>query len=190
MLKRLLHTMLLALALLIAGFGYFVAYVTIAKPYMGRAEAIVVLTGGEGRVETGLRLLAERKGDRLLISGAHKDVTAEALTHFANYRKDLAPRIDLGKTAFDTLGNADETKDWAEKHHVQSLIVVTAHYHMPRALLHLGSELPDIALYPYPVWSSLFQKPEWYKEKASWELLFSDYTKLLLTYPQILFVRQ
>ncbi len=189
MLKRLLQLAGLAAFAVIAGFVVFVVHITTAKPYEGIAEGIVVLTGGEGRVEAGLQLLAEHKGERLLISGAHKDVSAAALQHFKNYSNELEPRIDLGKTAFDTLGNADETKDWVEQHHIQSIIVVTAHYHMPRALLHLGSELPDVALYPYPVKATLFDNPLWYRDKAAWNVLVSDYTKLLFTYPQILFIR-
>lgn len=186
MLKRLLRLIALAAWLYAVGFAVFVWSITTATPYTGRAEAIVVLTGGEGRVETGLELLAEGKAEHLLISGAHKDVSADALLRMKGYHKNLHARIDLGKTAQDTLGNADETKSWVEQHNIQSLIVVTAHYHMPRTLLHLGAQLPEVALYPYPVRSVLFQKPEWYKEGLAWRLLLSDYTKLLFTYPQIL----
>jgi uncharacterized SAM-binding protein YcdF (DUF218 family) len=174
-----------------SGFILFTTQILYEKHYDGTAEAIVVLTGGEGRIETGLSLLEQYKAKRMLISGVHPSVTTtQILSRYKRNPTELKDRIDLGKAALNTLGNADETLTWIARHQIQSLIIVTAHYHMPRTLLHLGALLPDVALYPYPVTPPLFQNSNWYKTWQPWYLLLSDYTKLLLTYPQILFVRQ
>ena len=57
------------LALLGAGFVWFAIDARRPEPIPPRAGGIVVLTGGAGRIELGLRLLAEQRADLLLISG-------------------------------------------------------------------------------------------------------------------------
>lgn len=202
MFKRLLHStvssgvhtagriMGLAFLALVAGFALFMWGIAHPHPYEGQAEAIVVMTGGEGRVETGFQLLAKGRAKYLLISGVHTRVTAEELLHMNGFDQNLAERITLGRAAQNTLGNADETLEWVVRHKVQSLIVVTANYHMPRTLLHLGAQLPDVALYPYPVVPRLFQTGDWYKHWTPWRQILADYCKLILTYPQILFMKR
>jgi uncharacterized SAM-binding protein YcdF (DUF218 family) len=51
----------------------------------------------------------------------------------------------------DTAENATETADWVRANGLQSLIVVTAGYHMKRALTEMARVLPDVTLYPAPV---------------------------------------
>lgn len=159
-------------------------------PYHGNAEGIVVLTGGDGRIEAGLDILEAHKADRLLISGVHRDVTVEELLALNNGNPALAPRIELGFIAQDTLGNADETAAWIEAYRIESLIVVTALYHMPRALMHLGHVLPDVALYPYPVVPKAFQNTDWLLDPVARRFMVQEYNKFLATYPQILFLKQ
>jgi uncharacterized SAM-binding protein YcdF (DUF218 family) len=90
----------------------------------------------------------------------------------------LAPKVTLGRAAASTHGNATETADWARTHAVRSLIVVTAGYHMPRALAELGRALPGVPLYPVPV-----QPPAMRSETgaATFRLLAGEYTKWLAT---------
>jgi uncharacterized SAM-binding protein YcdF (DUF218 family) len=189
MLKRLLQLACMLAAAWAFGFALFFWSITAAKPYKGRAEAIAVMTGGKGRVETGLELLAKGKAGYLLISGVYDRVTADELLEINHHDQSLASKITLGKSAFDTFGNAAETLEWVERHRIQSLIIVTAHFHMPRTMMHLGAQLPDIALYPYPVLSDLFRAKDWYKQWAPWRMMLTEYTKLIFTYPQILIVK-
>jgi uncharacterized SAM-binding protein YcdF (DUF218 family) len=179
-----------ALMLWIIGLGVYLYYIQTMQPYQGNAEAIVVLTGGEGRIETGLKLLAANKAPVMLISGVHRNVTVSDLIHLYHQDTNLAPKIELGYAAQDTSGNADETAAWVEKHHVQSMIIVTANYHMPRAMLHLGTQLPDTALYPYPVRANILRYGDWLKNPAARELIIEEYNKFILTWPQILFLKK
>ena len=48
----------------------------------------------------------------------------------------------------DNPRNAEETASWARENGIHSLIVVTAGYHMPRAITELTRALPDVALHP------------------------------------------
>jgi len=136
------------------GFLIFLVAIWAASPPdpIPHADGIVALTGGDGRVSAALALLAEQAAPALLISGAGKgtylgDFTADdsaAATHYAS-------EITLGHTASSTRGNAVETAAWAKTRHMQSLIIVTADYHMPRAILELRRYLPHTVLYQVPV---------------------------------------
>ncbi|MFM7689871.1 MAG: YdcF family protein, partial [Alphaproteobacteria bacterium] len=67
---------LLALALLLlwlGGFIWFLRTVQETAADVGAADAIVVLTGGTERVETGFRLLEEGAAPRLFVSGVHPE---------------------------------------------------------------------------------------------------------------------
>ena len=121
-------------------------------PADGPADGIVALTGGAERVEAALRLLARGEAPRLLLSGIGGGAELADLENGAGIdAARLAERITLGRRAHSTRGNAVETAAWAEREGIRSLIVVTAAYHMPRALLELGRALPEVALYPAPV---------------------------------------
>jgi uncharacterized SAM-binding protein YcdF (DUF218 family) len=161
-----------------AGFAWFlhVAVATTAPP--PSADGIVVLTGGAERVETALRLLADGRARLLLVSGVGGAAEFNELARRAGVAPTLAPRVTLGRAAASTRGNAAETADWARAHALRSLIVVTAGYHMPRALAELGRAMPDVALYPVPVLSPALRAE---RDAATLRLLAGEYTKWLAT---------
>lgn len=192
MLRRFLVLAGMVFLVWLAGLVLYTVTVTRMEPYTGRAEGIVALTGGEGRIETALDLLEQERAERLLISGVNRHVTVDALLRLNRTTRDIATlrkRVEAGFYAQDTLGNADETAAWVQKYRIESLIVVTAHYHMPRALVHLGAQLPDVALYPYPVVPKLFLRKNWFLDRNALRLIVQDYNKFLATYPQILFLK-
>lgn len=118
-------------------------------------DGIVALTGGAGRVELALHLLADGHADRLLLSGIGGGTDLATLERLAGIdMADFADRITLGRYAASTRGNGVETAAWAEQNHIDSLIVVTAGYHMPRALVELHQALPGVRLFPLPVFPS------------------------------------
>ena len=59
---------------------------------------------------------------------------------------------------------------------MRRLIVVTAGYHMPRALLEIGRALPGVALYPAPVQPPAMRGP---LDLGTARLLANEYDKLL-----------
>ncbi len=163
-------------ALWLFGFAWFVHEARSPSAAPPHADGIVVLTGGADRVAAGLRLLESGVAERLLISGVGRAAEFPELAHRAGVDRMLAPRVALGRMAGDTHGNASETSDWVAAHHIASLIVVTAGYHMPRALAELRQRLPGITLIPVRV-----QPPGMRDMTAptSWRLLAGEYTKFL-----------
>ena len=158
-----------------AGFAGFVFAAHREPTSPPEADAIVVFTGGAERVETGLHLLAAGRAKLLLISGVAQRAGLDALLHRAGMAEGpIDARITLGRTATTTLGNAEETAEWVRLHQVRSLIVVTAGFHMPRALLELRRALPgDFVLYPMAV------QPQATGQLTSLRTLGGEYIKLL-----------
>ncbi len=161
----------------IAGFVWFVRDAMRPASLPLQADGIVALTGGADRVATAIQLLQQNRARLLLISGVGHATEFGALFHGTGIAPGtLTGRITLGRTATDTLGNADEAADWARAHGLHSLIVVTASYHMRRALTEIGRTLPDVALYPAPVLPPALRGAAGF---STLRLLAGEYTKYL-----------
>ena len=65
-------------------------------------------------------------------------------------------------------------------HNYRSLLVVTANYHMPRALIELKRRLPGVLLRPYPVVPDQLKLDHWWIWRGSASLLVQEYDKYLL----------
>ena len=88
--------------------------------------------------------------------------------------------VDLGFEAIDTLGNARETAQWARARGYDRLILVTADYHMPRALLELRGAMPRVQLTAYPVATEDVDARVWWKSPQSLRLMVAEYSKYLV----------
>ena len=149
------------------------------------ADAIVVFTGTSPvRIETGLKLLAEGKGRRLLVSGVYADqdfdmILAMARNQVGAADDNLRCCIDLDYRATNTVGNTKETALWAEVHEFSSLIVVTSSHHMPRAFLELRRTMPTTSLSAYPVLPPNVRLDYWYAYPGTMALLLGEYMRYL-----------
>lgn len=159
------------------GFALFLAAAHETQPLPRRADGIVVLTGGADRVSAGLHLLADERAPVLLISGVARRSDLPAIAYGLGLdTHPLAPRVTLGHAARSTLGNAAEIAGWAQRIGARSLIVVTAGYHMARALIEIGRALPDVQLYPAPVQPPALRRGE---DPAILRLLAGEFDKYL-----------
>ena len=169
-------------AALVLGFLFFAARIVEATaPVDPHAEGIVVLTGGSARIDGALQLLAERRASRLLISGVNPVVNRQTLAGKVANDLDgvLACCVDLDHQALDTIGNAAETRAWAEAKGFTSLIVVTSDYHMPRSMVELAGAMPNMRLIPYPVVNPELHLADWWRNPSAFALLVREYGKYL-----------
>jgi len=143
-------------------------------------SAVVVLTGGSERIETGLQLLAEGLAEKLFISGADERVKlSDLLTRFERSEDTLAERTTVGYLAINTPGNAEETATWVCNHDIISIRLVTASYHMRRSLRELRSTMPDLVIIPHPVFPERV-KQNWWRWPGTASLIATEYSKFLL----------
>lgn len=170
-----------AVALVAFGFVLF-ANAVMREPEVQNvhADGIVVLTGGQTRIAEAARLLEERRGERLLISGVNQKIGRPSLLKISGLDEaTFNCCVDLGYEALNTIGNAGETRRWAEALGYDRLIVVTSSYHMPRSLAELAREMPNIQLVPHPVAPDGFRRKVWWLDATATRVLASEYIKFL-----------
>jgi uncharacterized SAM-binding protein YcdF (DUF218 family) len=175
----------------LGGFLWFVHLVpaSVADPD-SETDAIVVLTGGSLRVETGLQLLAAGKAKKLFVSGVYHGVDVGELLRVSRQAPERVQCcIVLGHAAESTLGNALESASFMRDEGYASLRLVTASYHMPRSLLEFARAMPQIRVVPDPVFPDIVAG--WWLRPLGLELYAVEYVKFLaaLARPYVPFAR-
>jgi uncharacterized SAM-binding protein YcdF (DUF218 family) len=169
--------------LCIAGLIWF-ASAPSAGDRTGPTDAIVVLTGGGQRLNSGIALLRDGKGQKLFVSGVNPHVHLEELLRSSGDRLEAAHGwasccVVLGYQAVDTLGNASETAQWMRQQGFHSLRLVTAWYHMRRSLLEFDRAMPEIEIVPHPVFPDELTQKHWWMSPGAMLLLAGEYGKYL-----------
>lgn len=166
-------------AITLAGFGWF------ATPPLGEhradpTDAIVVLTGGSLRLQSGIDLMREGKGRQVFVSGVNQRVDLyELLRVSGDAPRPLSCCIVVGHEAENTEGNARETARWMRRQGYHSLRLVTAWYHMPRSLLEFERAIPEMKIVPHPVFPELAKPQGWWAWRGIAALLIGEYGKYL-----------
>ena len=164
----------IAFIAILYGLGFALFAVTLGTPAEAdtpKVDAIVAITGGAGRIEHGVKLLAEGRAKRLLIAGADPSVRKEDLVG----RLGAPPKlfdccIDLGSESVDTRSNAEEAKRWLDRRRYKSIRLVTSDWHMRRARYEFNRQLDsDIEIIPDAV-----------RTEPNFMTLFAEYNKYLL----------
>ena len=166
MLRRLFAILFLAWALAFVWFA-----VSLPQP-MGseKTDAVVVLTGGEGRIKRGIEVVQNGWAPRMLVSGVDREVKPREFQ--VQYR--VPPElmrccITLGFESVDTRTNASETSRWLAETNARSVRLVTTDWHMRRASWEMTRLLPaDIAV-----------RYDAVPSHPSLQTLFIEYHKLL-----------
>lgn len=166
MIRRALSFVVLVYAL---GFVWFAA----ALPQRSgdvRTDAVVVPTGGAGRIDRGLAVIEAGRARAMLVTGVDREVKpGEFAAEYDVPAATMACCVTLGFAAVDTRSNAAETTAWVASHKVRSLRLVTTDWHMRRAAGELEAALPP---YVSVVRDAVPSKPRL-------GVLFLEYNKLI-----------
>ena len=155
-----------------------------------QTDAIVVLTGGRGRVERGTELLARSAARSMLISGVGANVSARDLIPPQKLKSaTLDCCVTLGRAARNTRENAVETAGWVAANGVTSLRLVTADFHMPRSLLEFHARLPGVKVLPDSVKSENVRLTRWWLWPGTAFLLVGEYNKYLAARARVFVTR-
>lgn len=164
--RRLVSLVLLAWLL---GFLWFALW--LPRPAGNqRTDAIVALTGANGRIAHGLDVLRAGLAPRMLVSGVDSEVApAHFAAHYGVAPALLACCLTLGYEAFDTRSNAREAAAFIARYHVKSVRLVTTDWHMRRAAFDLRMAAPD----------HLVIIEDAVPSQPSMKVLFVEYNKLI-----------
>ncbi len=177
--KTLISLAVLALLIVTALFVDFTYKTFSARPDAVKTDAIVVLAGGKGRVEEGVRLFRERYATWLFLVGVDPSVRKSDL-----YRPrpgdPSSDNVILEKSSRNTLENAIYSRELLAGHDVRSVLLITSRYHLKRSAILFRNSLPSgVVIHPYPVDSSNLKKDWWFHD-GTFRLLFSEFYKYCL----------
>ena len=163
-----------SLLLILYALGFLLFGVTLGAPAAADAaktDAIVVITGGSGRIEHAVEMLGQGKGKRLLIAGADPSVTKDDLVRrLKGRRKLMLCCVDLGSESVDTRSNAEEARRWLERRKYRSARLITSDWHMRRAAYEFGRQLDG----------KVVIVPDAVKSEPNFMTLFGEYNKYIL----------
>ncbi len=144
-------------------------------------DAIVVLTGGSGRLDAGLIELSEKRGKKLFITGVYQGVDVQRLLELSQRNEaELQCCIVLDYRAGSTMENAFESAKWIKSEGYESIRLVTASYHMPRSLMEFHYLMPNIEITPHVVYPDQFKRQDWWIWPGTANLIISEYMKYLV----------
>lgn len=135
----------ISLVVLVWVLGFLAFAVSLPQPDEdAHTQAVVVLTGGEGRIDRGLVILRSHRAARMLVAGVDREVRAREFA--AQYHVEPALMrccLSLGYQSVDTRSNAREVAQWVAERQITSLRLVTSDWHMRRAAWELRQVLPS-----------------------------------------------
>jgi uncharacterized SAM-binding protein YcdF (DUF218 family) len=147
-----------------------------------QSDGVVAFTGlSDARITAAMKLLETGKARRMLVSGVNPQASRADIRGVAKAtRRFYDCCVDLGFEATNTVGNGRETAAWARAKGFHTLIVVTADYHMPRAMLELRAALPEAELTPYPIRTSEIDARHWWRTQDGARRMILEYCKYLV----------
>lgn len=135
-----------------------------------KTDGVIVLTGGEGRIDRGLNVLRKGWSKRMLVSGVDRDVKPrEFAAEYKVSRKLMACCVTLGYQSIDTRSNARESAEWIAENKISSVRLVTTDWHMRRAAYELQRAAPK----------GLKVIEDAVQSRPSFKILFLEYHKFL-----------
>jgi uncharacterized SAM-binding protein YcdF (DUF218 family) len=163
----------LSFLLLLYLLGFILFGVTLGRPAKPdlKTDAAIVITGGAGRIEHAMEVLADGLTKRVLISGADPSVTKNDIVERLGGKARLVRCcVDLGTESVDTRSNAEEAQRWLGRRQYKSVRLITSDWHMRRA----GYEFRRVLGRKYVLVEDAV------RTEPGFSILFAEYNKYLL----------
>ena len=139
--KKYLFLIILLLILLVIDYSIFYKKIYNYKNYLNNDNNFIVLTGGNNRVKKSLQIFFQikNKNKNLFISGVGKGFNKRTLKKLteqnSNNEKIIECCIQIEGISRNTFSNALESLKWVKSKGINSFVLLTDNYHMPRAML-------------------------------------------------------
>ena len=154
-----------------------------------RPDAVVVLTGGNNRIEESLHVLNKFGCKTLFISGVNRNVTRYDILNRIQKNKDANDsQVDLGYKSRNTHENAQEVISWLEKNKFNRIVLVTAYYHLPRSILEFQAIAPHLQIEPYAVFPVTDTETKMNFLQTTW-LFLKEYHKYLFAFIRVSLIK-
>ena len=183
--KKYLFLAILLLTVLIIDYSFFYKKILNYKNNLKYNNNYIVLTGGNNRVKKSLQIFfrIKNKNKNLFISGVGKGFNKRTLKMLTKENPNFSTIIDcciqIEGISRNTFSNAVESLKWVKSKKINSFVLLTNNYHMPRAMLEFKSIFKDIKITPYVF---IDENKIWWKTKINY---ISEYFKYKLTYLRI-----
>ena len=183
--KKYLLLLILIITVLIIDYSFFHKKILNYKNNLDYSKNFIVLTGGDNRVKKSLKIFFQIKNNNknLFISGVGKGFDKKTLKKLTqeniNNEKIIECCIQIEGISRNTFSNAVESLKWVKSKKINSFVLLTNNYHMPRAMLEFKSIFNDIKVTPY---AFVDENKKWWKTKINY---ISEYFKYKLTYLRI-----
>ena len=183
--KKNLFLVIAVITVLIIDYLFFYKKILNYENNLESNNNFIVLTGGDNRVKKSLKIFFQIKNNNknLLISGVGKGFDKKTLKKLTqqniNNEKIIECCIQIEGISRNTFSNAVESLKWVKSRKINSFVLLTNNYHMPRAMLEFKSIFNDIKVTPY---AFVDENKKWWKTKINY---ISEYFKYKLTYIRI-----
>jgi len=180
---------LILLPILVLGIFVLMGAVLVIADPLEKADAIVVLSGGEEvRLQEAINLYQEEYAETIILTETGAKVEGYNAQYSSEQRLYLiyaeipssAIQI-IGKHAASTREEAKLVRTQAANTNIHTLIVVTDPYHTLRTRMIWKDVFRDsgIKIVVRPARGSWYKSTSWWMSTAGWENTISEYAKLL-----------
>ena len=183
--KKYLFLIILLLVILVIDYLFFYKKILDYDNNLNYNNNFIVLTGGDNRVKKSLQIFFQIKSENknLFISGVGKGFNKNTIKKLTqkklNNERIIECCIQIEGISRNTFSNALESLKWVKSKGINSFVLLTNNYHMPRAMLEFKSIFKDIKITPYVF---IDENKIWWKKKINY---ISEYFKYKLTYFRI-----
>ena len=183
--KKYLFLIITLLTVLVIDYLFFYKKILNYNNNLNFSNNFIVLTGGDNRVKKSLQIFFQIKNinKNLFISGVGKGFNKKTLKKLTeqnlNNEKTIECCIQIEGISRNTFSNAVESLKWVKSKGINSFVLLTNNYHMPRAMLEFKSIFKNIKIIPYVF---IDENKIWWKKKINY---ISEYFKYKLTYFRI-----